>query len=99
MGYRPPRHFRSPVVAASIGPFFPGMGAHYGRVSNIDLTGKSGFGDDRIAQPFAILYDGTLPTSRVAGFLYVLVTPRSRWTTASLLEGVPVDQAPCSVAS
>jgi hypothetical protein len=54
-----------------IGPYFPGLGAHFGKVSNIDLTGTSGFGDEQIANPFTILYDGTQPTSRVAGFMYV----------------------------
>jgi hypothetical protein len=54
-----------------IGPYFPGIGAHYGKTGEVELNRSGDFDDDTIAHPFTIIYDGTLPTSRVAGFMYL----------------------------
>jgi hypothetical protein len=54
-----------------IGPYFPGIGAHYGKTSGSELNRDGSFGEDKITHPFAIIYDGTQQTSRVAGFMYL----------------------------
>jgi hypothetical protein len=54
-----------------IGPYFPGIGAHYGKTGGVELNRDGGFDDDTIAHPFTIIYDGTEQTSRVAGFMYL----------------------------
>jgi hypothetical protein len=54
-----------------IGPYFPGIGAHYGKTSGSELNRDGGFDEDKIRHPFAIIYNGTEPTSRVAGFMYL----------------------------
>jgi hypothetical protein len=54
-----------------IGPYFPGIGAHYGKTGGLELNRSGGFDDETIAHPFTIIYNGTEPTSRVAGFMYL----------------------------
>jgi hypothetical protein len=54
-----------------IGPYFPGIGAHYGRTGGLEMNRDGGFDEEKIAHPFAIIYNGTAPTSRVAGFMYL----------------------------
>jgi hypothetical protein len=54
-----------------IGPYFPGIGAHYGKMGELEMNRDGGFDDDKIAHPFTIIYDGTEPTSGVAGFMYL----------------------------
>jgi hypothetical protein len=53
------------------GPFSPGLGAHYinyaGAISNPDGT----MSDDDIRKPLAYIYDGTKPTSHIAGLFYM----------------------------
>ena len=68
----------NPTVAAAeangyrrIGPYFPGIGAHYGKTGG-DETNRAGVMDrTALLHPLAIIYDGTAPTSRVAGFMYL----------------------------
>jgi len=54
-----------------IGPYFPGIGAHYGKTGELEMNRDGGFDDEKIAHPFTIIYDGTEPTSGVAGFMYL----------------------------
>jgi hypothetical protein len=59
------------------GPFAPGLGAHY-----FNYAGGSGFmpngviDDDAALHPAALIYDGTQPSSRIAGLMYYSVNPR-----------------------
>jgi hypothetical protein len=59
------------------GPFAPGLGAHY-----FNYAGGSGFmpsgvvDDNEAVHPAALIYDGTQPTSRVAGLMYYSLYPR-----------------------
>jgi hypothetical protein len=54
-----------------IGPYFPGIGAHYGKTGPLETNREGVFDRDTLSHPFAIIYDGTEPTSRVAGFMYL----------------------------
>ena len=54
-----------------IGPFFPGIGAHYGNTGPDELNPDGTMDRTSLLHPLAIIYDGTLPTSRVAGFMYL----------------------------
>ena len=54
-----------------IGPYFPGIGAHYGKTGALEMNRDGGFDEEKILHPFTIIYDGTEPTSRVAGFMYL----------------------------
>lgn len=50
------------------GPFIPGLGTHY-------VGGRTGRGsaltDEDILHPSTIIYDGTSPSSPIAGFMYI----------------------------
>jgi len=69
---------QNPTVAAAeangyrrIGPYFPGIGAHYGRMGP-EETNRAGVMDrTALLHPLAIIYEGTEPTSQVAGFMYL----------------------------
>jgi len=68
----------NPTVAAAeangysrIGPYFPGIGAHYGNTGPDELNPDGTMDRTSLLHPLAIIYDGTLPTSRVAGFMYL----------------------------
>jgi hypothetical protein len=68
---------RYPTVAAAeaagyrrAGPYSPGLGAHYVLVSAEALDADGMLDAADIAHPLSIQYDGTSPTSRVAGFMY-----------------------------
>jgi hypothetical protein len=57
------------------GPFAPGLGAHYFKFVG---TGGSGFvpivggmTDSDVSSPSSLIYDGTQPTSRIAGLMYL----------------------------
>jgi hypothetical protein len=54
-----------------IGPYFPGIGAHYGKTGPLETNPEGVFDRDTLSHPFAIIYDGTDPMSRVAGFMYL----------------------------
>jgi hypothetical protein len=54
-----------------IGPYFPGIGAHYGKTGPLETNREGVFDRDTLSHPFAIIYDGTERTSRVAGFMYL----------------------------
>jgi hypothetical protein len=58
-----------------IGPYFPGIGAHY-RNPNPGAMGRDGGIMDREAllNPFVIVYDGSEPTARIAGFMYLTMS-------------------------
>jgi len=61
-----------------VGPYFPGIGAHYWK----PLMGAAGFtggasmnpdgvvDDDDLRNPLMLVFEGTEPTSRIAGFMY-----------------------------
>ena len=52
------------------GPYSPGLGAHYTLQNGQGLNSDGNMTADDLASPLAIIYDGTEPTSRVAGFMY-----------------------------
>ncbi len=60
-----------------VGPYMPGIGAHY-----ISYAGGQGLNPDGVmdaadlAHPLAIVYDGTEPTSVIAGFMYYSMSPK-----------------------
>lgn len=68
---------RYPTVAAAlaagyqrVGPYLPGIGAHFIRISP-DTFNLDGVMDDAdIANPLALIYEGTNPDDQIAGFMY-----------------------------
>jgi hypothetical protein len=68
---------RYPTVAAAlaggyqrVGPYLPGIGAHFIRIGG-DTFNVDGVVDDAdIANPLAMIYEGTDPDDRIAGFMY-----------------------------
>lgn len=52
------------------GPYTPGLGAHYTRPNAAALNADGVLDDDDLRNPLAIIYTGTDPTDRVAGFMY-----------------------------
>ncbi len=52
------------------GPYSPGLGAHYTLQTGQGLNFDGNMAADDLSTPLAIIYDGTEPTSRVAGFMY-----------------------------
>lgn len=72
---------RYPTVADAMaagyrraGPYSPGLGAHY-TITNPSALNFDGVVDDQdLRNPLAIIYDGTDPTSEVAGFMYYATT-------------------------
>ena len=70
---------RYPTVADALrggyhlaGDFAPGVGAHY-----VSYSGLSGPGPVDVEHPESLIYDGTSPTSHVAGLMYYAMTPSS----------------------
>jgi hypothetical protein len=58
------------------GPFSPGLGIHYGKYSGPEYMNGDGVVDREDAlHPMTIIYDGTEPTSKVAGFMYYSFAP------------------------
>jgi hypothetical protein len=57
------------------GPFIPGLGTHYvgGRNSRSGVIT-----DDDIMRPSTIIYDGTKPDSRIAGFMFMASAPEGK---------------------
>ncbi len=59
-----------------VGPYMPGIGAHF-----INYAGGRGLNPDGVmddadlANPLAIVYDGTAPQSVIAGFMYYSMSP------------------------
>jgi hypothetical protein len=60
------------------GPFAPGLGAHYFHWSDIAvaLNPDGTFDDSDASHPAALIYDGTKPTSRLAGLMYYSLDKR-----------------------
>jgi hypothetical protein len=54
-----------------IGPYFPGIGAHFGKTGAEEMNADGVLDDAALRHPFAIIYTGTEPTARVAGFMYL----------------------------
>jgi hypothetical protein len=54
-----------------IGPYFPGIGAHYRNPSDAAMNPTGEMTREALLNPLAIIYDGSEPTSRVAGFMYL----------------------------
>jgi hypothetical protein len=52
------------------GPFSPGLGAHYINFANASGPPNGVMDDEWIGRPLAWMYDGTKPTSRIAGLFY-----------------------------
>jgi hypothetical protein len=74
---------RTPTVAdaqaqgySRVGPYFPGIGAHYMRGYGDQTTNPDGVIDGTdLRNPLMLIFDGTQPTSRIAGFMYYSVSP------------------------
>ncbi len=77
---------KTPTVAAAVkqgwqrvGPYFPGIGAHYWKgVSSYGgpATDPDGVIDDvSLRTPFMLIFNGTNPTSKIAGFMYYSTAP------------------------
>jgi hypothetical protein len=72
-----------PTVAAAtakgydrVGPYFPGIGAHFMREYGSLTTVPDGVMDDvDLRNPFMLIFDGTDPTSRLTGFMYYSTSP------------------------
>ena len=57
-----------------VGPYIPGIGAHYIRTDG--TLNPDGVVDDQDAlNPLAIIFEGTDPEARIAGFMYYSVSP------------------------
>lgn len=57
------------------GPYAPGIGAHYINYAG-GLNPDGVVNRDDLEHPLAIIYDGTDPTSKVAGFMYYSMSPQ-----------------------
>ena len=53
-----------------VGPYMPGIGAHYIKLGGNALNPDGVMDAADLAEPLAVIYDGTDPTSVVAGFMY-----------------------------
>jgi len=59
-----------------VGPYFPGIGAHFMREYEPLTTVPDGVMDDvDLRNPFMLIFDGTQPTSHLTGFMYYSVSP------------------------
>ncbi len=58
------------------GPYMPGIGAHYIHLTGQGLNADGVMDDSDIADPLAIVYAGTDPTSPIAGFMYYSMSPK-----------------------
>ena len=68
---------RFPTVADALaagykrtGPYMPGIGAHFIHLTGQGLNPDGVMDDADLADPLAIIYAGTDPTSPIAGFMY-----------------------------
>jgi hypothetical protein len=52
------------------GPYGPGLGAHYISYGGSAFNADGVMNEDDLSHPLAIIYDGTAPDSKVAGFMY-----------------------------
>ena len=75
---------RFPTVATALaagykrtGPYMPGIGAHYIHLTGQGLNADGVMDDSDIADPLAIVYAGTDPTSPIAGFMYYSMSPKA----------------------
>ena len=60
-----------------VGPYMPGIGAHYISYAGGQSLNPDGTMDDAdLTHPLAIVYDGTDPTSVIAGFMYYSMSPK-----------------------
>jgi hypothetical protein len=61
---------------ARVGPYMPGIGAHYWRPIGASSLGGPTFNADGVIDdadlrnPLMLIFDGTKPTSKIAGFMY-----------------------------
>jgi hypothetical protein len=73
----------TPTVAAAetagysrVGPYFPGIGAHYWKAPigsygrGPEWNGDGIIDDNDLRHPLMLIFDGTKPTSKIAGFMY-----------------------------
>ncbi len=74
---------RFPTVADALaagyqrtGPYMPGIGAHYIHLTGQGLNPDGVMDDSDLADPLAIVYAGTDPTSPIAGFMYYSMSPK-----------------------
>jgi hypothetical protein len=53
-----------------VGPYFPGIGAHYMRGFAQGMNPDGKVDDNDLRNPLMVIYDGTTPSSKVAGFMF-----------------------------
>jgi hypothetical protein len=64
-----------------VGPYFPGIGAHYmkafgaGGFNSAALNPDGVVDDNDLRNPLMLIFNGTKPTSKIAGFMYYAMTP------------------------
>ena len=68
---------RYPTVGAAVadgytrvGPFLPGIGAHYMRGFAAGMNPDGVVDDEDLRNPLMVIYEGTEPSSKVAGFMF-----------------------------
>jgi hypothetical protein len=74
---------RIPTVSAAeavgynrVGPYFPGIGAHFMREYAPLTTNPDGVMDDTdLENPFMLIFNGTQPTAKITGFMYYSTSP------------------------
>ena len=74
---------RFPTVADALaagykrtGPYMPGIGAHYIHLTGQGLNPDGVMDESDLADPLAIVYAGTDPTSPITGFMYYSMSPK-----------------------
>jgi hypothetical protein len=72
-----------PTVAAAeaggyrrVGGYMPGIGAHYITFGGAAFNPDGTMDDADLRRPLSIIYDGTNPDSKVAGFMYYSMSPK-----------------------
>ena len=66
-----------------VGPYFPGIGAHYmksfgagaGGFDSAALNPDGVVDDNDLHHPLMLIFDGTKPSSKIAGFMYYAMAP------------------------
>jgi len=53
-----------------VGPYVPGLGVHYAKYTAAAFNPAGVMDDEALRNPLVIIYEGSDPTSRVAGFMY-----------------------------
>jgi hypothetical protein len=72
---------RYPTIAAAeaagyrrAGPYLPGLGAHWVLTNGVGLNPDGVMDEDDLLHPLSLQFEGTKPTSKLAGFMYYSVS-------------------------